>query len=107
MKIEDKLEQIAIIILQRNVLQTEAELKLKQQRKLELEIALERCPFIKGQKVTDKEGVQFFIGTIRYLKITKYAPEGYTFKVRKTKKDGTPFVEQQAIWGMDTSDFKA
>jgi hypothetical protein len=108
MNIEQKLEQIAILSGECAALRKqEMETRIKQ-HELEHEVALELCPFTEGQKVVDTiGGEQFFVGTIRHRNIEKWSPEGYTFKVRKIKGDGTPYVTEQGIWGSDVTDYEA
>jgi hypothetical protein len=108
MNIEQKLEQIATIAASLCSLREDEHQLTFKRRELEHEVALERCPFTEGQKVVDTiGGEQFFVGTIRYQTITKWRTEGYTFKVRKIKKDGTPYIDEQGIWGSGATDFKA
>jgi hypothetical protein len=108
MNIEQKLEQIARLDARCTELRKQENETRDLQRVYEHEVALELCPFTEGQKVVDTiGGEQFFVGTIRYQTITKWRTEGYTFKVRKIKKDGTPYIDEQGIWGSGATDYKA
>tara|TARA_R110000851_G_scaffold292562_1_gene447101 strand:+ start:145 stop:495 length:351 start_codon:yes stop_codon:yes gene_type:complete len=108
MNIKQKLEWIAKLDAKCGALRVQENNTRSKQRELEHEVALELCPFTEGQKVVDTiGGEQFFVGTIRFSSIRDYRPDGYSFKVRKIKKDGMPYIDEQGIWGSAPTDYEA
>lgn len=59
------------------------------------------CPFVVGERVLNAEGKIEIIHSILYTGAPNKYNSGYNFKVKRIKKDGTPYKDSSHVWNSE------